>query len=85
MNDVLDGQAVPVKILRAILRSGRIAHAYLFKGPTGSGKEDLAREFSKALLCMDESLSLIHIYQVIGRQLCNQEEAYYGQVATWYS
>lgn len=55
MNDVLDGQAVPVKILRAILRSGRIAHAYLFKGPTGSGKSDLAREFSKALLCMGES------------------------------
>ncbi len=55
MNDVLSAQAVPVKILKAILRSRRIAHAYLFKGPPGSGKVDLAREFSKALLCMGET------------------------------
>lgn len=55
MDGIIAGQEVAVKILESILRSGRIAHAYLFRGPKGSGKEALAREFSKAILCMDET------------------------------
>jgi adenylylsulfate kinase-like enzyme len=34
---------------RAVL-SGEPSHAYLFTGPAGSGKEDVAREFAAALL-----------------------------------
>ena len=34
---------------RAVL-SGAPSHAYLFMGPAGSGKEDIAREFAAALL-----------------------------------
>ena len=52
MDYVSDRQGISVKILRSILRSERIAHAYLLKGPRGSGKEELAREFAKALLCV---------------------------------
>jgi DNA polymerase-3 subunit delta' len=50
---LLRGQAVSVRILKAILRSGRIGHAYLFKGPAGSGKTALAKQFAKALLCLN--------------------------------
>jgi DNA polymerase III delta' subunit len=55
VNYLVSGQEVPVKILKAILRSGRIAHAYLLKGPAGSGKAALAREFAKGLLCLNQS------------------------------
>ena len=53
MDYLLRGQAVSVRILKAILRSGRIGHAYLFKGPAGSGKTALAKQFAKALLCLN--------------------------------
>ncbi len=55
MKGLIAGQKIPVKILKAILRSGRIAHAYLFKGPAGSGKEVLAKEFAKAILCLGQN------------------------------
>ena len=37
------------------LNSGRIAHAYLFYGPEGAGKEAFALEIAKALNCENES------------------------------
>ncbi|NSW76921.1 MAG: DNA polymerase III subunit delta' [Candidatus Atribacteria bacterium] len=37
---------------RRILRSRRIAHAYLFFGPSQIGKETFAREVAKTLLCL---------------------------------
>lgn len=55
MKGLISGQEIPVKILKAILSSGRIAHAYLFKGPAGSGKEILAKEFAKGILCLGEN------------------------------
>jgi DNA polymerase III delta' subunit len=50
---IVSGQEVAVKILKAILKSGRVAHAYLLKGPAGSGKTALARQFAKGLLCLN--------------------------------
>ncbi len=38
-------------LLRGALRSGRIAHAYLFVGPSGVGRLTTARAFAQALLC----------------------------------
>jgi len=44
--------------LKKILVSGRVAHAYLFWGPEGTGKRTVALAFAAALLCKgDKKLS----------------------------
>ncbi len=45
------GQSRPKEILARALQTGRIPHAYLFAGPAGVGKEAMAIEMAKALLC----------------------------------
>ncbi len=48
--DVLD-QHHAVGLLRAALRSGRVHHAYLFSGPSGTGRSETAAAFAQALQC----------------------------------
>lgn len=48
------GQEPLVRMLQKSLRTGRVAHAYLFTGPRGMGKATLARELAKALNCAGE-------------------------------
>ena len=45
------GQQRAQEILRRSIEQGRIAHAYLLWGPRGTGKDALAIEFAKTLLC----------------------------------
>jgi DNA polymerase-3 subunit delta' len=45
------GHDVEVEAFRRAVQRGRLAHAYLFAGPTGVGKRLFAVELAKALLC----------------------------------
>ena len=45
------GQEAVIKTLRSQVMSGRIAHAYLFCGPRGTGKTSTAKVFARAVNC----------------------------------
>lgn len=49
--DEVAGQEHIVKTLKNALATGKIAHAYLFAGPRGTGKTTMAKLFAKALNC----------------------------------
>lgn len=50
LESILD-QPRAVTLLRRALASGRVAHAYAFVGPTGSGRTTAALAWAAALLC----------------------------------
>ncbi|MCX6354235.1 MAG: DNA polymerase III subunit delta' [Candidatus Aureabacteria bacterium] len=47
----IKGQEMAVGLLKRSFAEGRLAHAYLFHGPEGVGKELTARNFAKLLNC----------------------------------
>lgn len=49
--DEIYGQHAIVQILTNQIKTNRIAHAYLFCGPRGTGKTSIAKIFAKAINC----------------------------------
>lgn len=49
--DEIGGQPRAVELLRRALGAGRVAHAWAFVGPAGSGRTATALAFAQALLC----------------------------------
>jgi DNA polymerase III subunit delta' len=49
--EAIRDQPRAVELLRHALAGGRVAHAYAFVGPVGSGRMTTARAFAQALLC----------------------------------
>ena len=51
IDEFLEMQPVVMKRLQGAYAKDRLAHAYLFEGPAGSGKKEITHFFVKLLLC----------------------------------
>ena len=43
------------ELLETSIKNNKVSHSYLFVGMSGIGKKMIAKEFSKAILCLNEN------------------------------
>ncbi len=46
------------EILKGIIIANRVSHSYMFLGPEGIGKKLIAKDFAKAILCLEKSKTI---------------------------
>ena len=47
----IPGQAAAKRLLQNGLRQDRLSHAYIFSGPVGTGRSEMAMALAKAIYC----------------------------------
>lgn len=70
--DQVVGQDHVVQTLRNAVVAGRVAHAYLFAGPRGTGKTTTARILAKAVNCLEDEVAVHPCNQCEHCQAVNQ-------------
>ncbi len=64
------------RLLSSALSKGRVAHAYLFVGPEGIGKDAVALEFAKVLNCSSPAVNADQLIEACGTCLsCRRASA----------
>ena len=74
--DTVVGQGALTTTLKNAVKSGKLAHAYLFCGPRGVGKTTCARIFAKAINCMSPTEDGEACNQCESCQAFNEQRSY---------
>ncbi len=75
-----ENNSILIDMLNRLVREGKVAHAYLFEGPSNVDKIDFARNFVKGVLCPDrlgENCGKCEICDKIDHN--NHEDIYYPE------
>ena len=74
--DTVVGQSALTTTLKNAVRSGKLAHAYLFCGPRGVGKTTCARIFAKAINCLSPTADGEACNECESCQAFNEQRSY---------
>ena len=74
--DAVVGQSALITTLKNAVKSGKLAHAYLFCGPRGVGKTTCARIFAKAINCLNPTADGEACNECENCQAFNEQRSY---------